>query len=821
MEFGNIMENLDPTILALAKAIKYTETGTGDTYMQKGASGELGAYQFTKGFWNNNAQKYLGNANAPLTRDNQNRVAYAYIKSKKEQGYSPTQIASMWNAGDGKPDAYKQNWRGVNSYGVKYDTPAYVAKVYGTYQQIKPQLSQNSNYVAPKSDSPFTFDQPVIERKSFLRKVGDFFTGSTQKFGKTIGDALASGKNVDMYAQALENYTNIVNNLQIEINNRQKQGMDVTRLVRALNNLKNDPPKLEAFTGDVINKTTKQILGEAGGTLLEATSGGLLSKGATLTKGSFKLGKEIAPAIIKAQTLKQVAGQGAKIGGIYGTIGGATGAMQENKSTGNILLDSFVGGLFGAGLGAGLGIAGYGVSKAVKTTKNVLSPTEKAFTNAQTNVARAYEKTLNLTPTQKYKEQQLLEKTGDNMFTTLVKNKINLGSKDAPEQMDTMLRIYETAIKDAQNNEHALFPIKEVIDNAFKEIDEKMTSATARQTAKNKIQQEIATLLNEPDIKYIKNQDGDILVDSSVMERLRKTGNAWTPFNASDPERIGRSTGFALANSIRDNVEKYGTYSAYREAMREWGKLIHVQQVLGKLENANKSTFRVLGGLSGAISRRILTGALGFQASGLSGLIMGELGGEYGARILSNPQLRTYFDRLIIKNWDKKVTPEIVSELARQVAKEVQRVDQTLRLPAPKERVIPLGPRTYPQEPAKVVKAIKNPVSINPKTGKFQTTYSSSVDKAPITKQSAKIPNKTIISKTIPQEQSLINEAKKYKSAKEFVDNWLKNWRETKAKYEKVKKGEVGYYLGAVKMINKPEYTKSQLTDIWNKAHKK
>ena len=236
MEFGKTMENLDPTILALAKAIKYTETGTGDTYMQKGGSGEIGAYQFTKGFWNNNAKKYLGNANAPLTRDNQNKVAYAYIKSKKEQGYSPTQIASMWNAGDGKPDAYKQNWRGVNEYGVKYDTPAYVAKVYGTYQQIKPQLASASTYVPPKSDSPFTFDQPVVENKSFLKKVGDFFTGSTQKFGKTIGQALASGKNVEMYAQALENYTNIVNNLQIEINNRQKQGMDVSRLVGALSN---------------------------------------------------------------------------------------------------------------------------------------------------------------------------------------------------------------------------------------------------------------------------------------------------------------------------------------------------------------------------------------------------------------------------------------------------------------------------------------------------------------------------------------------------------------------------------------------------------
>ena len=49
----------------------------------------------------------------------------------------------MWNAGEGRPDAYKQNWRGVNKWGVRYDTPAYVNKVYNTYKQIKQGTPQN------------------------------------------------------------------------------------------------------------------------------------------------------------------------------------------------------------------------------------------------------------------------------------------------------------------------------------------------------------------------------------------------------------------------------------------------------------------------------------------------------------------------------------------------------------------------------------------------------------------------------------------------------------------------------------------------------
>ncbi len=104
-----------------------------------------------------------------------------------------------------------------------------------------------------------------------------------------------------------------------------------------------------------------------------------------------------------------------------------------------------------------------------------------------------------------------------------------------------------------------MFNLNELTQSAFKEIDERVPSATAREEARKKILNEISSLLKEGKGTVIKNPKGETLVDSSIMERLRKTGNSWTPFNASDPERIGRSTGYALANEVRDNVEKYGT----------------------------------------------------------------------------------------------------------------------------------------------------------------------------------------------------------------------------------------------------------------------
>lgn len=760
-KLGN-MDNLDPTIVALAKAIKYSETGTGDTYNKRGASGEYGAYQFMPATYRNYSQKYLGNANTQPTRENQNRIVYSFIKSKKEQGYNPSQIASMWNAGEGRPDAYRQNWVGVNSKGVKYDTPGYVRKVSAYYSQFKQPLQSQSNYEEPQNASVFTEDNPVVEKKSFLRKIGDFFTSGTQAFGKDIGEALASGKNADMYSQAMDNYTQVLNNLQLEINKRQKTGQDATRLISTLQDFRGKTPKLEDFMGDTINKTTKQILGDAGMFGLELTSGGLLQGGKGVVANSGKLVKETLPIASKTITTGKKILNAGKIGGVYGSIAGATGAMQENKSTGNIVLDSFVGGLLGAGLGAGLAGAGIGISKGVSKTKAILNPTEKAFTNAQHNVAKAYEKTLNLTPSQRAKEQALLDKTGDNVYTTLVKNHINLGSKQADAQLSNVMNIYEKGIETAQKNEHGLFNINEVVRNSFKEIDEKIPSATARETAKNKIRKEVLLMLKDHNGTIIKNEEKQTLVDSSFMERLRKTGNSWTPFNASDPEKVGKSAGYALANAVRDNVERYGTFPEYRNAMREWGKLIHVQQVLGKLEKSGKAQFRVLGGLSGSISRKILTGTLGYHTGGLGGLILGELGGEYGARVMSNPTLRTYFDRLIINNYDKKITPEVITKLVNQVEREIEKQNKLLKLPerATKsptnyelktQKLLPKGDPNMVGGETKILPVKTETSKLYEKPAEKIMNQSMKVDKAPITKQTKVIPKSSNISKSVTQ----------------------------------------------------------------------
>lgn len=105
----------------IANAIKTVESG--GNYNAKGASGEIGAYQFMGSTWKQWAKEFLGDANAQPTPQNQDAVAQAKIESLLQQGKTPEEIALIWNAGT----AVRRS--GVNKYGVKYDSGAYADKV--------------------------------------------------------------------------------------------------------------------------------------------------------------------------------------------------------------------------------------------------------------------------------------------------------------------------------------------------------------------------------------------------------------------------------------------------------------------------------------------------------------------------------------------------------------------------------------------------------------------------------------------------------------------------------------------------------------------
>ncbi len=135
-------ETLDPQVVNLAKAIRQSESG-GD-FNASGKSGEHGAYQYTEPTWAKDSAS--AGVNVPLkqaTPEQQNQVAYTKLKAWKDAGHNVGQIASMWNAGEGEPDAYTGKFSngqpsvGTNKEGVHFDVPTYAKSVAAAYQKLK------------------------------------------------------------------------------------------------------------------------------------------------------------------------------------------------------------------------------------------------------------------------------------------------------------------------------------------------------------------------------------------------------------------------------------------------------------------------------------------------------------------------------------------------------------------------------------------------------------------------------------------------------------------------------------------------------------
>lgn len=172
-ETPSTTSSLDPGAVNLAKAIRQVESK--GNFTAKGKSGEHGAYQFMPDTWK--AYSAEAGINVPLeqaTPEQQNEVAYKKIKQWKDQGLNVGQIASSWNAGPGKPNAYIEGNKGTNEYGAQYDTAKYAKDVATQYQTFKgqtPEAPQGGTAIAHAAGG--APEQPE-EQKGFLEKAVDF-----------------------------------------------------------------------------------------------------------------------------------------------------------------------------------------------------------------------------------------------------------------------------------------------------------------------------------------------------------------------------------------------------------------------------------------------------------------------------------------------------------------------------------------------------------------------------------------------------------------------------------------------------------------------
>lgn len=611
---------------------------------------------------------------------------------------------------------------GVTNAGIKYSD--YLTS---PTQPTSSDTSDKSLFVKSSTPDPISGQLGNVINWS---GIGNALSSSAKQVGYDITAGSRAKSELENEKVLQDSQFNTEKSLQDQINATKLAGKDTTHLQSILDTVKKNSiaPTANTFQQNVpeSGRTTLQGLGDVAGLGLDALSSGTYGEAAkaaetgklltssqklanVATKAGIQTTKPLVEQAVKptvAQLLTQGVKQTPKVVGLgeaYNTDQnlqqGLTGKETLTKNAGTAAV------LAGA---LHLGVAGGGA--AISSIKDLVSPSEEAVTNARNKIAESYQKTLPLTPTQQTKEANLLQKTGDNVYTTLAKNNINLGSDKAPGQLQKVSDQFEAATNAAKANEYGYFNVDEIKANAAKHIDETVPSETSRQTAKNKINAEVDALVKANPNSVITDVNGDTKVNSDLVERLRKTGNSWTPFNASDPEKVGQSAGYALANATRDQVEKEGTFPAYREANKEWGKVLHAQEVLGKIEDSGKS-FKVPGGLSGAISRRVLSGALGFHTAGLGGAILAEVGSEYGAKIMANPELRTWFNRKIVENAGEKQTPEVIQRLSKEVSDYINQSESRLKLPAPR----PVGSAENPH----LMPSAKSPTTYEPAAQKI------------------------------------------------------------------------------------------------------
>lgn len=335
---------LDPQVVNLAKAIRQTESG-GD-FNAKGKSGEYGAYQFTLPTWQKTATKY--GVNVPLdkaTKEQQNEVAYKQLKEWKDKGYNPGQIASMWNAGEGEPDAYTGKFSngkpssGVNKYGVKYDVSAYAKSVANAYQTLKQGGQVNMDPNNPSSISGAKTDQPGIFQSIVQGAAHPFLQAGLSAARAVQGVGSLIGGNKEDIAKNAQNLT-------------KPQDFGYFGKVN-VGGYDDEGKKLS--TGD----TVKSALGTG------------VEIGSYLVGGSA--GASIAKNAPKAGLLKTL-GQGAKTGAFIGAAGTGGAEMAKPESTLGSIAQSTGSGALG---GAAFGVAGAGLSRALESIPKTL--TQSAF----------------------------------------------------------------------------------------------------------------------------------------------------------------------------------------------------------------------------------------------------------------------------------------------------------------------------------------------------------------------------------------------------------------------------------------------------------
>jgi hypothetical protein len=154
---------------------------------------------------------------------------------------------------------------------IRLKHPEYLK--YSNKEIAERTVQKYPQYKANISDLP-----PEEKKKGIFRKIGDFFTSGTQRFGADIGQTIASDKEISRVSQAEQLSSDIELNLIKTIGEQKAAGKDTSRLEKELVILQGRQgvgSRIKEVV-PVTGKSNKQVIGGAIETGLEALSGGII-----------------------------------------------------------------------------------------------------------------------------------------------------------------------------------------------------------------------------------------------------------------------------------------------------------------------------------------------------------------------------------------------------------------------------------------------------------------------------------------------------------------------------------------------------------------
>jgi hypothetical protein len=195
--------------------------------------------------------------------------------------------------------------------------------------------------------------------------------------------------------------------------------------------------------------------------------------------------------------------------------------------------------------------------------------------------------------------------------------------------------------------------------------------------------------------------------------------------NADNIDSIAnRSMAASLSDNIKANVPENLNYDAFQKELSSRYRMADYLDAIDNKKapvNFTQSLMRNVAKFGGAALLRNIVPGMGDLITSFAGYQMGK-SFESFIENLTNPMREQFLQNMAQSN------PEAIRGLQKYMSDiELQRAN-SLKLPPPSSGTTNAIPLEAPagENSVKLVPAQKNPVTANPKTGKFQTTYNSS-----------------------------------------------------------------------------------------------